>query len=177
MRLRRHPDTSSPVEHVVAQVARFENGRVTISFEVEDLAKAVRWPEPAQPARVDRLWEHTCFELFVKPLGRESYYEFNFSPSGEWAAYRFSRYRTDMQLAHGLAVPTLRPKSAGIAVSLDLGQAPGLPEEDDWSAAICAVIEDKAGGTSYWALKHAAGKPDFHHADCFDLILAAPLRA
>jgi hypothetical protein len=32
---------------------------------------------------------------------------------------------------------------------------------------LAAVIEDKAQVLSYWALKHPAEKPDFHHADGF----------
>ena len=30
-----------------------------------------------------------------------------------------------------------------------------------------AVLEEKDGTKSYWALAHAADKPDFHHPDCF----------
>jgi hypothetical protein len=32
---------------------------------------------------------------------------------------------------------------------------------------LAAVVEDKARALSYWALKHPAEKPDFHHADGF----------
>jgi len=32
---------------------------------------------------------------------------------------------------------------------------------------LAAVIEDRAQVLSYWALKHPAEKPDFHHADGF----------
>ena len=32
---------------------------------------------------------------------------------------------------------------------------------------LAAVIEDKARVLSYWALKHPAEKPDFHHAGSF----------
>ena len=36
------------------------------------------------------------------------------------------------------------------------------------------VIEEINGRKSYWALKHPAGKPDFHHPDCFALELPPP---
>ncbi len=39
--------------------------------------------------------------------------------------------------------------------------------------ALSAVIEEKEGTKSYWALKHPPGKPDFHHPDCFALTLPA----
>jgi hypothetical protein len=32
-------------------------------------------------------------------------------------------------------------------------------------------VEDRSGSLSYWALRHAAGKPDFHHPDAFALEL------
>jgi hypothetical protein len=37
--------------------------------------------------------------------------------------------------------------------------------------ALTAVIEDSSGTLSYWALKHAPNKPDFHHSDGFVLEL------
>jgi hypothetical protein len=37
-----------------------------------------------------------------------------------------------------------------------------------------AVIEDRDGRLSYWALRHPPGKPDFHHADSFALKLSLP---
>jgi hypothetical protein len=35
--------------------------------------------------------------------------------------------------------------------------------------ALSAVIEDESGRVTYWALKHAPDKPDFHHAAGFIL--------
>ena len=37
---------------------------------------------------------------------------------------------------------------------------------------LAAVIEDRAGVLSYWALKHPVEKPDFHHADSLVVALA-----
>ena len=39
---------------------------------------------------------------------------------------------------------------------------------------LSAVLEEKDGTKSYWALRHPPGKPDFHHPDCFALELPAP---
>jgi len=55
---------------------------------------ALRLPGPAEPARRDELWERTCFELFLMSADNDSYLEFNFAPSGEWAAYHFHAYRS-----------------------------------------------------------------------------------
>ena len=40
--------------------------------------------------------------------------------------------------------------------------------------ALAAVVEDATGDLSYWSLRHAAGKPDFHHSDGFVLELPSP---
>jgi hypothetical protein len=37
---------------------------------------------------------------------------------------------------------------------------------------LSAVIEERDGMLSYWALRHAPGKPDFHRRDGFALELA-----
>jgi hypothetical protein len=40
--------------------------------------------------------------------------------------------------------------------------------------ALAAVIEDDNGRLSYWGLRHAPGKPDFHHPNGFALEVARP---
>jgi len=46
---------------------------------------------------------------------------------------------------------------------------PASRAQPDGPHGLSAVIEDISGGTSYWALAHPPGKPDFHHADGFAL--------
>ena len=58
---------------------------------------ALELPAPVKPSRADRLWERTCFEVFLLDPKSGSYYEFNFSPSGNWAAYGFDGYRSGMR--------------------------------------------------------------------------------
>jgi hypothetical protein len=48
-------------------------------------------------SRTDELWKQTCFEAFVGSPAEESYFEFNFSPSTQWAAYGFDSYRAGMR--------------------------------------------------------------------------------
>ena len=58
----------------------------------------LRLPAPSRPAaRLDELWQHTCFEAFVGCPDQQDYWEFNLSPSGDWAAYRFLAYRQGQQ--------------------------------------------------------------------------------
>lgn len=113
---------------------------------------------PRRPARfVDGLWRHTCFEVFLATRAR-AYREYNFSPSGEWAAYSFSSYRRRSNER------MTRPRWNGrVATVLARGRL---------RLGLSAVIEEKNGTLSYWALRHAPGKPDFHHRRAFAMELA-----
>jgi hypothetical protein len=122
-------------------------------------------PEAAEPSRADELWETTCFEAFLSEEGRNTYREWNFAPSGAWAAYDFSTYRADRTDAE-VAAPYVRMEdnftwwSLGATIAVEAGEK--------WRLGLSAVLEEKDGTKSYWALAHPAGdKPDFHHADCF----------
>lgn len=170
----KHQLTAHPARlpHSVVAVevdADIRAGVSVLVFRVTGVVPAI--PAPAAPARTDGLWQHTCFELFVKPAASEGYYEFNFSPSSQWAAYRFDGYREGMADLP-LAPPAIEPIEAGIRVTIDLGDLPAGP----WRVALTAVIEERDGTKSYWALNHPGGAPDFHHPDCFALELPAPER-
>jgi len=121
---------------------------------------------PSGPVRRgDRLWQHTCFEIFVSP-GMPAYREFNFSPSGEWAAYAFRGYR-EAAPAPDVEVQSLSIRRSADRLELDAGIP--VPDGVRLSIAVSAVVENRSGALSYWALKHAPGKPDFHHPDAFTL--------
>jgi hypothetical protein len=58
-------------------------------------------------------------------------------------------------------------RTCELKISLATDQVEGLRANARWRLGLSAVIEDKAGGKSYWALAHPPGKADFHHADSF----------
>ena len=136
-------------------------------------------PAPAQvpeaARRADQLWRHTCFEAFLRRRGAATYHEFNFSPSGEWAAYRFEGYRTGMAAAALRAAPRMTMRSSVDRLELDahvaLGEIADFGGEQRLDCALSAVIEQSNGTISYWALQHASGQPDFHDPDGFVLEL------
>jgi len=135
----------------------------------------VRVPEAATPGRADGLWKHTCFEAFISAAGLAGYYELNFSPSRRWAIYSFDGYRTGMSPVEVTSPPRLEVRRLDDRLELeaevsllDLGLA---RRRRAMKLALTAVVEDDSGTLSYWALKHAPGKPDFHHSDGFVLEL------
>lgn len=66
----------------------------------EPLLPLIDWKEwqPKQVIFTDFLWEKTCLECFIQPSGQLGYIEINAAPSGEFAVYEFSAYRTPCQL-------------------------------------------------------------------------------
>jgi hypothetical protein len=126
-------------------------------------------PPVIASARGDQLWRHTCFEAFVRASSTE-YYEFNFAPTTQWAAYRFSGYRSGKRIAE-ISAPAIEvrsdPDRYTLQASLQLNSLFGLPSQVSWRLGLSALIEDTSGRMSYWALVHPSGKPDFHHSDCF----------
>ena len=142
----------------------------------------IRIPPPvADAGRTDRLWAHTCFEAFVGLPESSGYLELNFSPSGQWAAYRFDSYRQGMAPALHTA-PRLALRRSGERLDLQaevrLGGSfpPGsLPAGSRrLRIALSTVVEDQEGRLSYWALRHPPGRPDFHHPESFSLALELP---
>ncbi|WP_155263749.1 DOMON-like domain-containing protein [Sphingomonas segetis] len=121
--------------------------------------------QSAEPARANRLWETTCFEAFLRPLGEEAYREWNFAPSGEWAAYDFVSTRTGMSEGDA-ADPYIRMEDN--LTWWALGASIAVPADSNWQLGLSAVLEETDGTKSYWALTHPnPEKPDFHHPGCF----------
>lgn len=137
-------------------------------------AEHVKLPERVSPHRSDRLWETTCFELFVREEKLDPYFEFNFSPSTQWSAYRFDRYREGMHDVPLALDPHIHRgiDDSGHVIEVDVDLSPFL--DTSLCLGLSAVIEENDGTKSYWALAHPPGKPDFHHKDCFALTLPAP---
>jgi hypothetical protein len=166
-----HPDCRCDAAlRIDVEVARRSASVLLLDYVVSGNLNDLNLPSAAAPAHADGLWQHTCFEAFVRPAGGDCYFELNFSPSLQWAAYRFDRYREGMTAAE-IAAPRIEVERAPRRYVLRAQQT--LPGEGAWRLGLSAVIEETSGRKSYWALAHPSGKPDFHHSDCFALELPA----
>jgi hypothetical protein len=166
-----HPDSNA------GRVTRIEAGvhvgpkTLRLSYKLEGEVAALRVPADAGVRRGTKLWEHTCFEAFLRQKGQRAYYEFNFSPSRQWDAMLFPTYRDGSPIAQDAVTQVMIAREPNLLrldalVMLDrLPEPPARPFE----LGLSAVIESRAGGISFWALKHAPGRADFHHADSFAL--------
>ena len=154
------------VQKLAVRWGRLSGHEMMLRFRLDGCGALVL-PPRAEPARADGLWQTTCAELFLAlPEGR--YREFNFSPSGEWAAYDFHGYRTGMSEYQPARPPRIETDQ-GLSVSTLTVFLPESEFAGIGFAALSAVIEEQGGRKSYWAARHGGEKPDFHNPACFTL--------
>ena len=166
------------VKSIHAYVNGADANMLRITYQVNGNIDNLKIPANSSPRRADRLWEHTCFEAFIRADSDPSYYEFNFSPSGEWAAYSFRSYRDGEPIQNESCSPEIVVRRETDRIELDavvrLNRLPAIRLGSLLHIGLSAVIEAKDGTLSYWALKHPVAKPDFHHSDSFALELPFP---
>jgi hypothetical protein len=167
-----HPTTlSGAIESLHVQVSVLSPGFLTLGYTLQADMSRLRVGLEGVPGPADHLWKHTCFEAFIRPSGSRGYYEFNFSPTKQWAVYRFDSYREGMTPMDMANPPDISIRKAPdhlelkatfplpISVGIDAAQRPKL--------ALTAVVQEESGRLCYWSARHPQGKPDFHHPDGF----------
>ncbi len=171
-----HPATPCAIiRRFTVQARRTRAGSLALRYVIEGDPASVRLPDPRPSRRADELWRHTCFEAFLAGGARAGYHEFNFAPSAEWAVYRFTAYRTGMTAVDPIPPPTLTLRVGADRLELEavveLAELAAESSAAEARLALSAVIEERSGQRSYWALRHPPGPPDFHHPDGFALPL------
>jgi hypothetical protein len=139
----------------------------------------LRIPTATKPGPANGLWQNTCLEAFVAVDEDAGYREFNFSPSGQWAMYRFASERVRAFSDGDVDVPpvthiTLNAEQLTLTAELPWTALPAQAPE--LCVGLSAVIEEANGRLSYWALHHPCERPDFHHPAGRRLRLAMPLK-
>jgi hypothetical protein len=156
----RHPDAPcAALRAIEASVVR-AGDKLRVAYVLRGEIDRLRLPAPRAAGA---LWQHTCCEVFVAHA-LPAYREYNLSPSGEWAAYSFGSYR------NGAAVEVPDPRIALKRGDGRLELTAAIPAEPGrLRIGLSVVVEEE--NLSYWALRHAPGKPDFHHPGAFALEL------
>ena len=172
-----HPSTPNDVVRSLGVRVRAEESDILVfHYSLAADMSRVRVPPSGVGRPADALWTHTCFEAFVAAADAPGYHEFNFSPSRDWAVYRFSAYREGMSRVETDGTPQISVRRSDGGPELEsavrLGHLADLRDARHLRVAMAAVIEDDAGGLSYWGLRHEPGKPDFHHPNGFALEIA-----
>lgn len=164
-----HPSAPSAADWQLEAEARGVPGGLGLRYLLRGEVGRLRLGNDRGRGR--ELWKQTCCEAFLAPAGATGYFEFNFTPSGAWAAYRFDARRQGMQpldLPRPPDITTSRDdRRLEVTVQLPLPFAPGA-----WRLGLAAVLEEDVGTMSYWALAHPGPQPDFHDPAGFLLDIA-----
>ena len=177
--LKCHPSTcTETVSAVDVLVRQSANAELRVTFRLNGDLQRLSIPSLRAPRIGTEVWRHTCFEVFIAVEGQPAYHEFNFAPSGEWTVYAFTGYRNGSPVANEKLRPQIAVRTAGNQFELDsrvrLDALSAIHPRASLRVGLSAVIEASDGTLSYWALRHPAGKPDFHDADGFALLLEPP---
>jgi len=175
LKLHPHPEHPSPSIRITAEAIRPQARQLNLVFRVEGEIERLSLPPRCENAGFSHnLWQQTCFEAFLKPADAHGYFEFNFAPSGAWAGYYLTDYRDIASFT--FEAPRVRRERTPLRYEfrVELAMAKSL-KKALWHLNLAAVIEEKSGRKSYWALAHPPeGPPDFHHPACFVLELPPP---
>jgi hypothetical protein len=170
----RHPDFPAPGMDEIIVTGERDKTALTLNYQLNGDLTLLRLPDARTPVDPERLWAHTCCEVFWARAHETGYREYNFSPSGQWAAYAFSAYRERLSKAILPAPEHLRwqrrkNRQLTLAARLPLT---ALPEQHaPLRLALTVVLERADGRLAYYALQHPPGPPDFHHPAGFALNL------
>src|SRR5690349_25089604 len=116
-----HPVTpGDAVRELTVAVARPTSSELALTYRLAGDLQQLRTPEPRSPQRADGLWRHSCFEIFLGQPDGPTYWEYNFSPSGAWAAYQFTGYREGMQALLKGAAPIIRVSSTAGSLEMSV---------------------------------------------------------
>lgn len=154
---------------ITGNIARNSN-TLFLSYELLcPLAELVIPAEAESRERRDFLWKETCFEFFLGKKDSDRYWEFNLSPSGHWNVYSFTSYRQGMREEPAFAsLPFMvRTSADSLRLSLGLDLKKIIPAEQALQVAVSAVIKERDGKITYWALTHPGPDPDFHRRGGF----------
>lgn len=154
--------------------------RLDLAFLLQGNLGQIRIPPPTVGTRGERLWQHTCCEVFLAADTAGAYHEVNLAPSGAWAEYAFTAYRQRTDAGATVLVPPVSVRRGRdqleLRAQLSLAHVAGKNRAGVLRLALSAVVEHGDGSLAYWALWHPAGPPDFHHPDAFTLRVEAPAR-
>jgi hypothetical protein len=164
------PDPILPDIEITGTIER-KADNLAVGYHISGSLREIEIPgSKNNPERRIGLWEHTCLEFFIGEPGLSRYWEFNLSPSGDWNVFRFEHYREG--LYEEMAFPELpfkagQESSNNFNLNLEWGLEKIFEPGRALEMAISAVIENKSGMGSMWALSHPKSGPDFHHRKGF----------
>src|ERR1700751_274314 len=99
MKLLPFASSSSTAEIQMEAQIEMQTKGFLLTFEMsgKGVSEIVLPAKSEKASRKNELWKETCFECFFGVARSKAYFEFNGSPSGNWAFYSFDDYRNGMK--------------------------------------------------------------------------------
>lgn len=137
---------------------------LSLSYKLSGDLQKIVIPSKLKDAREIGLWESTCFEFFFLNEENQSYYEFNFSPSGKWNCFFFIQQGDQLQEAECQITKFNSIKENNkyeLDIEIDMNTLKdSFRNLKEYKMNLTAVLEEE--DLSYWALKHGQERPNFH---------------
>ena len=159
---------TAPAIAIDGEIER-EHDRLSIEYQLKGTSQIIVPQKSDLPTRQYDLWEHTCFECFLRLQDSTKYWEFNLSPAKHWNVFRLSDYRQGLveeMIFNALPFKvSIENDSLLLNLTVDLDKI--ISSKAELEVGVTTVVEDKQQQLSYWALTHPVKEPDFHHPDSF----------
>ncbi|MBN19966.1 MAG: hypothetical protein CL678_01675 [Bdellovibrionaceae bacterium] len=145
------------------QIEISQDQHTEIRFKVcGPVSELENWEVPFDLSREDRIWESTCFEVFLTEKDSTRYQEVNLSRTGAWNLYSFDSTRVGMKPSD----PFFEFEAISDGVRLLLPHGVCLEK-----IGISTILKEKSGKIHYFALCHIGDRPDFHARETWTLSL------
>jgi|SRR5688572_27306977 len=167
-------ETNVPDISIQGKILR-QNNVLIIHYMLHGKTEDIFLPSPSiNPTRREELWTTTCLEFFLAVKDSPEYWEFNFSPSGDWNIFRMDAYRqigfkeeTLIQHLSFKVQKDIDVFALNAGIDLDPIVRPGQVLE----VGIAAIIQSRNGNETYWALHHPGPQADFHSRGSFTIVV------
>jgi hypothetical protein len=169
MELELHPfehSSTSDLFEVIAEWRILAGNVLHVRSLIKGPVHFLDFEKSPKPSVKDELWKKTCFEFFALKTNGTEYVEWNFSPSGDYQRYLFSRYRERVETAPAPTTQDAKINWKLTGEGFESTVEVKLPFEIQ-KIQICWVTKLKTEPAIYWALSHTSPKPDFHNIDAF----------
>jgi predicted metal-dependent HD superfamily phosphohydrolase len=163
-------DNSMTISYRVMRSERMLTVDYTLQGDVSNCK--IEQQQIESPYRTEqRLWEHTCLEVFVSPAASLRYAEYNVSPTGNWSIYSFSNYRQLVDTheniyARPVTVQMTKLSAELVSFRVSVNLSDTLDTDDiagHFDVGLAVVLETNEGTLGYWAVEHTRDDvPDFH---------------
>ncbi|MCC2680373.1 MAG: hypothetical protein K0R29_2949 [Pseudobdellovibrio sp.] len=138
---------------------------IDVIFKWSDPHNKIVFSDEPSNSRQMGLWQQTCFEVFIQPSGAKKYFEINLTSKKAWNVFSFDDYRMPQppREVQGAELVSFNMNGTEIRASFKL---PGA-DLKKINISFCSVVVLKDAGVTYWSVKHADTKPNFHHFGSF----------